>query len=159
MVDDARLRPATADDYDAVVAVVDSWWGRTVSASLPRLFFDHFAGTSLIAERDSALAGFLVGFRSPDHPAEAYIHFVGVHPQLRGGGLARRLYQRFIADARADGRTVIKAITSPGNTNSIAFHAAMGFVVHDRTADYNGPGRDMVTFVRTLGPSSARLSP
>ncbi|WP_431965819.1 N-acetyltransferase family protein [Nocardia sp. bgisy134] len=145
-----RLRPATSGDYEAVVGVVDAWWGRPVAAALPRLFFDHFAATSLVAECDSEPVGFLVGFFSPDHSDEAYIHFVGVHPGRRGSGLARRLYQRFIDAARRDGRTVIRAITSPRNTNSIAFHEAMGFEVHDTVRDYNGPGRDMVTFVLSL---------
>ncbi|MEV0032539.1 GNAT family N-acetyltransferase [Nocardia sp. NPDC050793] len=145
-----RLRPATSGDYDAVIAVVDAWWGRPVSASLPRLFFDHFAATSLVAECDGELAGFLAGFFSPDHVDEAYIHFVGVRPGQRGSGLARGLYHRFIDGARLDGRTMIRAITSPGNTNSIAFHEAMGFEVGEPVRDYNGQGRDMVTFVLSV---------
>lgn len=144
------MRPATSGDYDAVVGVVDAWWGRPVSSSLPRLFFDHFAATSLVAECDGELAGFLVGFLSPDHRDEAYVHFAGVHPDLRGSGVARRLYRRFIDGARLDGRTVIRAITSPGNTDSIAFHEAMGFEVGEPVRGYNGPGRDMVTFVLSL---------
>jgi hypothetical protein len=32
----------------------------------------------------SELAGFLVGFQSQSHPAEAYIHFVGIHPGEAG---------------------------------------------------------------------------
>ncbi|MEV6390470.1 GNAT family N-acetyltransferase [Nocardia xishanensis] len=150
-----RLRPATSGDYDAVVAVVDAWWGRAVSASLPRLFFDHFAATSLVAECDGELAGFLVGFLSADHPEEAYVHFAGVHPARRGSGLGRRLYHRFIDGARLDGRTVIRAITSPRNSGSVAFHEAMGFEVGEPVRGYNGPGRDMVTFVLSLSGDRA----
>jgi len=47
-----RVRTAVAGDCDQVVAVVDDWWGRPVSSSLPRLFFDHFSPTSSIAEDD-----------------------------------------------------------------------------------------------------------
>lgn len=140
------IRPAVPADYDAISCVVDDWWGRSVLAAVPRLFLNHFARTSLVAEQSDRLVGFLIGFFAPDDPARAYIHFVGVHPDHRGIGLARELYERFTAAAKADGRTVISAITSPGNRGSIAFHRALGFTVDGPVADYNGPGRDMVTF-------------
>jgi ribosomal protein S18 acetylase RimI-like enzyme len=144
------VRPAGPADYDAIVAAADPWWGRPVAAALPRLFLDHFSGSSLVAEDDGDLVGFLVGFMSPGPPAEAYIHFAGVHPGYRGTGLARRLYEQFLAAARADGRRVVRAITSPANDGSIRFHRAMGFTVGGPVRDYNGPGRDMVTFELTL---------
>jgi ribosomal protein S18 acetylase RimI-like enzyme len=144
------VRPARPADYDAIVAVADAWWGRPVTAALPRLFLDHFSGSSLVAEDGEDLAGFLVGFMSPGPPAEAYIHFAGVHPACRGTGLARRLYGQFIAAARADGRRVVRAVTSPANDGSIRFHRAMGFTAGGPVGDYNGPGRDMVTFELAL---------
>jgi ribosomal protein S18 acetylase RimI-like enzyme len=144
------VRPARPADYDAIVAVADPWWGRPVSGALPRLFLDHFSGSSLVAEDDGDLAGFLVGFMSPGQPVEAYIHFAGVHPAYRGTGLARRLYAQFIAAARADGRRVVRAITSPANDGSIRFHRAMGFTAGGPVGGYNGPGRDMVTFELAL---------
>ncbi|WP_040815961.1 GNAT family N-acetyltransferase [Nocardia concava] len=140
------IRPAVPADYDAVSGVVDDWWGRSVVAALPRLFLDHFAKTSLVAEQSDRLVGFLIGFFVPDDPVRAYIHFVGVRPDHRGTGLGRELYDRFIAAAKADGRTVITAITSPGNRGSIAFHRTLGFTVNGPVVDYNGPGRDMITF-------------
>jgi hypothetical protein len=52
--------------------------------------------------------------------------------------------------ARADGRTTVSAVTAPANTDSIAFHQAMGFSVTGPVAGYNGPGRDLVRFERAL---------
>ncbi|MFF2554208.1 GNAT family N-acetyltransferase [Nocardia sp. NPDC058058] len=144
------IRQAATDDYDAIIAVVDLWWGRPVAASLPRLFLEHFARTSLIAEQDGELAGFLIGFPSPDNPIEAYIHFAGIHPDHRGTGLARQLYDRFVTTAKAAGRQSIRAITSPNNDASIAFHKAMGFDVAGPIMNYNGPGKHMMTFTLHL---------
>ena len=48
------------------------------------------------------------------------------------------------------GRTVVKAITSPQNGPSIAFHRAMGFTVSDPIKDYDGPAVDRVVFVREI---------
>ncbi|MGW1002681.1 N-acetyltransferase family protein [Streptomyces sp. NPDC002520] len=145
-----RVRPAEPGDYDRIVAVVDEWWGRPISSVLPRLFLDHFHRTSLIAEDDTGLAGFLVGLMSPSQPDAAYIHFVGVAPRLRGGGLARRLYECFFERAATEGRTRVTAITSPQNGRSVAFHAAMGFTVTGPVTGYDGPGVDRMVFERLL---------
>jgi ribosomal protein S18 acetylase RimI-like enzyme len=143
-------RTATPSDYDRIIAVVDDWWGREVHGILPRLFLDHFHRTSLIAETPDDLAGFLVGFLSPSLPDTAYIHFAGVNPAFRGTGMARRLYETFFALARADGRTTVRAVTSPQNTGSIAFHKAMGFTTTPATA-HDGPTTDRVLFHRPIG--------
>ncbi|MET7462475.1 GNAT family N-acetyltransferase [Nonomuraea sp. NPDC005501] len=152
MTDDGvRLRTAEPGDYDRIAPVVDDWWGRPVQGSLPRLFLDHFHRTSLVAEDGDALAGFLVGFLSPSVPDAAYIHFVGVHPSRRGDGLARRLYRGFFDLAAADGRTRVRAITSPRNHGSIAFHTAMGFAVKGPVPDHDGPSNDRMVFELRLG--------
>ena len=150
MTPDVTLRTATPADYDRIVAVVDDWWGRPVSRILPRLFLDHFHATSTVAESGADLAGFLVGFLSPSLPDAAYIHFIGVHPGHRRGGLARVLYERFFALAAADGRTVVRAVTAAANERSIAFHAALGFSVSDPVPGYDGPGDVKVRFERSL---------
>jgi len=149
--DGPAVRPARPEDFDTIVTLLDEWWGRPVSAGLTRLFLDHFCGTSLIAEHDGELAGFVVGFLSPAKPREAYIHYTGVAPRWRRTGLAGRLYEQFFQLARDNDRTVVKAITSPQNTGSIAFHRALGFTASDPVKDYDGPSRDRVVFIRSLG--------
>ena len=112
-----------------------------------------------------APVAFLVGFISPDHPAEAYIHMVGVNPNLRRSGLASQLYERFIADVAGRGVRQVHAITWPGNRISVGFHTAMGFVpstgpetqnLYGTVAypDYDYPGEDRVAFTKELGPAS-----
>ena len=145
------LRTARPADYDAIIAVVDDWWGRPVHRALPRLFLDHFHDTSFIAERFSGeLAGFLVGFRSPAQRDCAYIQFVGVAPEDRKSGLATLLYQAFFEMAAKDGRRVVRAVTAPVNSASIAFHAAMGFTVSGPIDGYDGPSSAKVIFERRL---------
>jgi len=156
---EAHIRHLRPSDHAPVIAVIDEWWGgRAMTRMLPRLFFDHFTDTSFAADQDGALAGFLVGFVSPARPGEAYIHFVGVHPGERGRGLGRRLYGTFFDTVRARGCTRVRAVTSPVNTGSVAFHRRMGFQLAGDaqvdgipvTADYDGPGQDRVCFVKDL---------
>jgi predicted GNAT superfamily acetyltransferase len=144
------VRPARPEDYEAIVAVVDDWWGRPMARMLPRLFLDHFHRTSLVAERDGELLGFLIGFHSASAPHRAYIHFVGVAPAARGTGLARRMYEKFFEASIQDGCTTVSAITSPMNTASVAFHKALGFTVIGPVPDYDGPGVDRIVFERQL---------
>lgn len=159
------MRRAVTDDHPGMVRAIQEWWGdsrdpqqaRELSLLLPRLFLQHFSETSLVIDEYRWLAAFLVGFHSPDHPREAYIHFVGVAPSRRRDGLARTLYERFFETARGEGRDRVRAVTSPRNTGSIAFHRALGFEL-ETTGDgestvfeaYDGPGEDRVSLVRDL---------
>jgi GNAT superfamily N-acetyltransferase len=157
-----QIRPIRPSDYGPVISVIDDWWGgRHMADMLPRLFFEHFTDTSFAAERDSELAGFLVGFESQSRPAEAYIHFAGVHPAERSRGLGRRLYERFFAVVQARGCVLVRAVTSPVNRGSVAFHQRMGFDIEPGdaraggvpvAAGYDGDGQDRVRFVRRLVP-------
>ncbi len=60
---------------------------------------------------------------------EAYIHFVGVHPDYRRRGIGRGLYEAFLEDPRRRGCRTAGCITSPVNKDSIAFHVSRGFEI------------------------------
>ena len=147
-----EIRHAEPADYGRVIGRVNAWWGgRDMAPMLPRLFFVHFEGTSYVVDDgDGQLAAFLIGFLSQTDPDEAYIHFVGVSPEHRGGGLGRQLYERFFEDARAAGRTRVTCVTSPVNEGSVGFHEALGFTSERVAHDYDGPGEDRVLFVKHL---------
>lgn len=161
------LRQATVSDHSVIVECVQRWWAdsrspaqaRELSLLLPKLFLQFFSSTSLVLEDEAGIRAFLVGFYAADNDDEAYIHFVGVDPTLRGQGAARRLYETFFQRATEAGRTEVRAITSPANTGSIAFHQAMGFILEsgDRVvdglpvhSDYDGPGQDRVCFHKKI---------
>jgi ribosomal protein S18 acetylase RimI-like enzyme len=76
------------------------------------------------------------------------VHFVGVDPGLRGSGLGRTLYERFFAAVAP--RTTVRAVTSPANERSVAFHQAIGFEVDRLDEDYDGRGESRVLLVKHL---------
>jgi ribosomal protein S18 acetylase RimI-like enzyme len=85
-----EIRSVKGSDYYVISPLINEWWGgRQMSDMLPKLFFDHFKNTSFIAEKDGKIVGFLIGFLSQTYPEEAYIHFVGVHPDYRKSGIGR----------------------------------------------------------------------
>jgi len=160
---EVRFRRPTEADYSGLVRVIDDWWdGRKVDSLLPRLWLQHFTGTSWLAEAgDGALAGFLIGFHSPDQPNVAYCRLIGTNPNLRLHGVGRALYEHFFDDARRAGRHEVRAITWPGNRASIAFHRALGFEVWSgpdsqnlygvpATAGYDFDREDRAILVRAI---------
>lgn len=154
------IRPIEATDYAPIIAVLDSWWGgRHMADMLPRLFFVHFRETSFVAEQDGTRVAFLVGFVSQTYPTQAYIHFVGVHPDYRKQGIGEQLYTRFFESVKARGCDEVHCVTSPVNKGSIAFHTRMGFEKETGDAvvdgvpvklDYDGEGQGRVVFVKKL---------
>ncbi|MCQ4122362.1 GNAT family N-acetyltransferase [Rhodococcus tibetensis] len=164
------IRPLEEDDFLPIHRTLTAWWddwGDPQAANqrmllLPRLFFQHFADISMVVTdpRDE-VAAYLIGFMSQSRAGQAYIHFVGVHPDLRGHGLGGRLYRRFFELCASRGATRVSCVTSPGNIRSIGFHRALGFEVatgrphsggFDVQPDYDGKGLDRVCFVRSLEP-------
>ncbi|MDN3296089.1 GNAT family N-acetyltransferase [Streptomyces ficellus] len=161
------MRRARVSDHRTLVECVQRWCGdsRTPaeacepSVLLPRVFLRFFASTSLVAEDSTGVKAFLVGFHSADHDEDAYIHFVGVDPALRGRGLACGLYTAFFERAAEAGRREVRAVTTPDDAGAIAFHQAMGFSLEpgDDEADglpvhrdYDGPGQDRVCFRKRI---------
>jgi ribosomal protein S18 acetylase RimI-like enzyme len=155
-----NIRHVELDDYLPIVTVMNDWWGgRNISYLLPRLFFEHFRNTSFVIEQDDLIVAFLIGFLSQSQPDEAYIHFVGVHPDYRKQRLGKTLYELFFNTVRQHNRTVVRCITSPVNTGSIAYHTRLGFQIEPQEAqkdgvsfnpDHDGIGEPRVHFVKHI---------
>ena len=97
----------------------------------------------------------MIGFLSPSRTNEGYIHFAGVHPDFRGIGIGKSLYDRFLRICKENGRNIIRACTSPVNKGSIEFHKKIGFNILKGNAqidgiqvtlDYNKPNDPKVLF-------------
>jgi len=87
-----NIRHLEEDDYQPIIAVIDDWWGgRHIASLLPRIFFVHFRETSFAIAESRTIIGFLAGFVSQTYPQQAYIQFVGIHPDHRRRGLGRWL--------------------------------------------------------------------
>lgn len=155
-----EIRSVKGSDYYVISPLINEWWGgRNMSDMLPKLFFDHFTQTSFVAEKDGKLVGFLIGFLSQTHLNEAYIHFVGVHPEYRKHNIGKHLYNKFFNVIKQNNRSIVRCVTSPVNKGSIAYHTKMGFeiengdkIVEDLSINsgYDGPNQDRVLFVKKL---------
>lgn len=88
-----KIRLVKGSDYNTISPLINEWWGgRQMSDMLPKLFFVHFNETSYLAEINGEIVGFLIGFLSQSYSDEAYIHFVGVHPDYRKNNIGKKLW-------------------------------------------------------------------
>ncbi|MFD7306402.1 MULTISPECIES: GNAT family N-acetyltransferase [Streptomyces] len=145
---DTEITQARPADLHAVLAEHSRYWGERDLRSLHLVaLVQEFPATCFAARAGDGIRGYLIGFVTPD--ATGYVHLVATRDDSRGVGLGRRLYAEFERAARRQGARRMKAITSVGNTGSVAFHRALGFDART-VEDYDGPGRTMVVFGRDL---------
>ncbi len=147
------IRPLRGADLDAVVTIDRSVVGRPripfYERRLAHLEREPGAFVALAAERDGALAGFLLvrlyeGEFGGDVP-EAALDAIGVASPWRGHGIARALLGRLVDILRAREVGVIATEAELSDTGLIGFFARAGFrlsphIVLERRVDDAAPG-------------------
>jgi ribosomal protein S18 acetylase RimI-like enzyme len=143
-----RIEALTPSELREVLEDHARYWGDRDLRSLHLAALVHeFPSTCLLARTDEGISGYIIGFVTPADVG--YVHLIATRDDARGAGLGRMLYDAFAHAAYRDGARTLKAITSPSNTGSIAFHRSIGFTARI-VDDYNGPGRAMVVFERGI---------
>jgi L-2,4-diaminobutyric acid acetyltransferase len=61
------------------------------------LLATDFAATSVVAEEDGEVVGFVAAYRPPPRPDAVFVWQIGVAAKARGRGLARRLLEALVA--------------------------------------------------------------
>jgi ribosomal protein S18 acetylase RimI-like enzyme len=150
---DVEITSAEIGDIHQVLGDHPRYWGERDLRSLHLFSLVHeFGSTCLVARAGDGIRGYVIGFVTPT--GTGYVHLIATREDARDTGLGRRLYAAFAQAARRQGAQRLKAITSVGNTGSIAFHRSLGFDMQI-AEDYDGPGRPMVVFGRPLPPEGA----
>ena len=151
-ISDVAIEGAGDGDLAEILRDYERFWG---DRDLPRylhhpMFFLEFRDTAFVArDRGSGqIMGYLLGFVAPT--GDGYIHFVAVRDDSRSLGLGRMLYETFEKAARGRGAVALKAITSPENERSVAFHKRVGFTEMLRAQDYGGSGRTRIVMRKPL---------
>lgn len=148
MIPAMRIASADTADIHQVLDDHHRYWGERDLRALHLLaLVQGFGSTCLVARAEDGIRGYVIGFVTP--VGTGYVHLIATRDDARGTGLGRRLYAACAEAALRHGARHLKAITSPGNTGSIAFHRRLGFDA-ETVEDYDGPGRAMVVFHRPL---------
>ncbi len=141
---------ATRADFAEIRSSSQAFWGERDVAHLHHpMFIEEFGDCALVVrDPDGRVAAYLFGMVVAAQRL-GYVHVVAVREDRRGRGLGRGLYEAFSVLALERGCTWIKAITTPANEGSVAFHRSMGMDA-DPVSDYSGPGEPRIVFTRQL---------
>lgn len=82
------------------------------------LLSTHFANTSVVAEHEGRVVGFVAGYRPPTDPAVIFVWQIGVDAGMRGRGVASSLLRRFVTQPSTAGARYLEATVSPSNEAS-----------------------------------------
>lgn len=85
----------------------------------------HFANTCIVAEKEGKLAGFVTGYRMPDHPGIYFLWQVGVAAAGRGHGLGKRMIQAILSREACRGVTELNTTITRSNEASRALFASV----------------------------------
>ena len=148
----------TKADFDQIITDFIDFWGheRTKNLHNPILLYE-FGNTAYVIKEGDKVVGYLFGFLSQTGPV-AYVKFVGVRRSHQKKGIGRRLYEHFAEYAKINGCVELKAIASPANKASIAFHRSLGMKLSGEpneegvpvVKNYSGPGIDRVVFRKKI---------
>ena len=148
----------TKADFDQIITDIVDFWGdeRTRSLHNP-VYLYEFGNTAYVAKEGEKVIGYLFGLFSQTAPV-AYVKFIGVRRSHLRIGIGRCLYEHFTEFAKTKGCTELKAITSPANKVSVAFHCSIGMELLGEpnedgipvARDYGGPGIHRVVFVKKI---------
>jgi GNAT superfamily N-acetyltransferase len=145
-------------DFDQVLTEFGEFWDtdRTLPLHHPTLV-NEFGNSAFTIKDGDKVVAYLLGFLSQTTPT-GYVQLLAVRQGYRKQGLARQLYDHFTEFAITRGCTSLKAITSPVNKLSIAFHKSIGMMPTGTdmadgvpvVRDYSGPGKDRVVFMKNI---------
>ncbi len=156
-----NVSQCTKGDYDQIITDIADFWNNSHIDNLRRLhnpiFFYEFGNTAFVVKEDEKVTGYLFGLYSQTSNT-ACVKFVGVRASHRKRGVGRALYEHFIKIAKDKGYGELKAITSPNNKISIAFHRSLGMeLLGEQNTDgvpvmryYAGPGNDRMVFRKDI---------
>jgi L-2,4-diaminobutyric acid acetyltransferase len=85
----------------------------------------HFSATSVAAEADGEIVGFISGYIQPDKPDTLFIWQVAVGEKARGQGLAGRMLKEILARPACEAVRFIETTITPDNQASWALFESL----------------------------------
>jgi GNAT superfamily N-acetyltransferase len=148
----------TSEDYLQIIGELHEFWDGRDTRALHHPFLIHEFGNSAFVIHDgSRVIAYLFGFLSQTEPV-GYVHTIAVLASARRRRIAQRLFDHFVRFAQEHGCTHVKAITTPTNAGSIAFHKNLGMELLGEpnadgirvVPDYAGRGVPRVVFWKAI---------
>lgn len=124
----AALRPPRGSDALAIRELVAETGVLDLNSTYAYLLLStDFAATSIVADVNGQLQGFITGYQPPPRPDVLFVWQVAVAVTAQRGGLAAAMLDALVHRVRSEGAggpITVEATVSPGNTRSRAFFGA-----------------------------------
>lgn len=163
--DRIRFRGAAPEDGQALHALVERGGVLELNTAYSYvLMCDHFASTTVVAEHDGEVVGFVTAYRPPSHPDTVFVWQIGVDPRMRGRGVARNILHALVKRPACRGVRYLEATVTPTNMasrrlfQSFARHQSASYEWSDGyPGEAFGDGHEPEDLVR-IGPFTAGVS-
>lgn len=118
---DVRFREPTKKDGAAIAQLVHATGVLDVNSAYAYLLVgEHFGRTSVIAEVNGQVGGFISAYCPPDKPDTVFVWQVGVADAGRGRGIATRMLLEILRRPACAHVSYLDTTISPSNTPSMA---------------------------------------
>src|SRR5271166_741695 len=121
-----EISTCTQQDYNQILEELQDFWdGRDTRALHHPMLINEFGNSAFVIRVGAKVIAYLFGFVSQVEPV-GYVHLIAVRTSARRQCLGKELFRHFVEFARQHGCRHVKAITTPSNLTSIAFHKSVG---------------------------------
>jgi ribosomal protein S18 acetylase RimI-like enzyme len=146
-MDEVVLRPADADDVEAIADLFLTCWRTSYRDVLPPDVVDMYGQASardlwrrslgvrsgeqqvVVAERiDGSIMGVVAMGRDPDHPALGHVFSLYVRPGAQGLGIGARMMSAAVERFSADALSEANLWVFEANTGGRAFYERLGWL-------------------------------
>jgi len=154
----AAISNCTQQDFTQLLdELADFWDGRDVRHLHHPMLIHEFGNSAFVIRHGTVVNAYLFGFLSQTEPV-GYVHLIAVRASARRQRLGELLFGHFVEHARQHACRHVKAITTPSNAGSIAFHRSLGMEMLGEpnaegipvVKDYAGRGEARVVFWKAV---------
>lgn len=115
----AKLRRPNVSDGAGIWKLVRRGGVLDLNSSYAYLLLaDRFGDTSVVAEHNDKVVGFVAGFKPPRQSDVVFVWQIGVDPSMRGQGLGRRMLDHLIQSNACEGVRYLETTVTPSNEPS-----------------------------------------
>jgi ribosomal-protein-alanine N-acetyltransferase len=111
-------------------------------------FYEYHGGTSLVAESNGRIAGFILGFKHT--PLEGRVFWLAVRPGFQGRGVGRRLLAAIMSIFRRIGAVSATLEVRISNKKAQSLYSLMGFRMTGIYPSYYSDGETAIIMKRSL---------
>ena len=133
-IENITFKKPTLEDGMSVFGLIKNCPPLDVNSSYCNLLqCSHFADTSVVAEMNGEIIGFISGYKIPEYPEILYVWQVAVSEQVRGLGIASKMLEHILA--RPSNGTIFFIETTITENNQASWSLFKGFA-NNKSANF-----------------------